>query len=118
MVLVPLAPRWKAPMPSNQLEVGGLVCWLVHKGFALACHNMEQTRCGSYTHYCCYQRHGNTTLLTGSTLPFSVTLFLSLSLTIALFGLMGNMKQHLLAEPNRYANLFHSRRFDKLDCSS
>lgn len=27
-------------------------------------------------------------------------------------------EQHLLAEPHRYANLFHSRRFDKLDCSS
>lgn len=41
MVLVPLASRWKNSMPSNQLEVDGLVCWVVSKGFALACHNME-----------------------------------------------------------------------------
>lgn len=42
---------------------------------------------------------------------------LSVFLTIALFGLMEEYEQHL-AEPRRYANLFHRRRFDKLDCSS
>lgn len=53
-------------------------------------------------------------------LSFSVTVFLS-SWQLHYLALSRNMKhveQHLLAEPNRYANLFHSRRFDKLDCSS
>lgn len=50
MVLVPSASRWKNSMPSNQLEVDGLVCWVVYKGFALACHNMDHRQGVCHTH--------------------------------------------------------------------
>lgn len=120
MVLVPSASRWKNSMPSNQLEVDGLVCWVVYKGFALACHNMDHRQGVCHTHTIVASV---TTPQLFSLAPHSHSLSPSFCLSDNCIiwpyrGIWNTAEQHLLAEPNRYANLFHSRRFDKLDCSS
>lgn len=116
-VLVPLASRWKNSMPSNQIEADGFGCWVDFKGFALACHNVNHGQGVCHTHSIVVSV--TTAPLTGSTLLFSVTAFLSDNCIIWPYrGIWNTVEQHLPTEPNRYANLFHSRRFDKLDCSS
>lgn len=120
MVLVPLASRWKNSMPSNQIEAEGLGCWLDFKGFALAHHNMNHGRGVCHTHSIVVSV---TTPQLFSLAPHSHSLSPSFCLSDNCIiwpyrGIWNTAEQHLLAEPNRYANLFHSRRFDKLDCSS
>lgn len=101
-MLVPLAFRWKNSMPSNQLEVDGLVCWVVSKGLALACHNMDHRQGVDHTHTIVASHcHYTTALLTGSTLSFSVTLFLSFW-QLHYLALSRNMK-HRGATSSRWA---------------
>lgn len=87
MVLVPLAPRWKNSMPSNQIEADGLVCWVLFKGFILACHNMNHGQGVYHTHSIVASvtiRHNSSHWLHTLILCHRLSVFL----TIALFGLI------------------------------
>lgn len=96
------------------------MCGAVFKGFALVCHDMKHRQ------GVCHTRSivaNVTTPQVFSLAPHSHSLSPSSCLSGNCIiwpyrGIWNAAEQHLLAEPNRYANLFHSRRFDKLDCSS
>lgn len=119
MVLVPLASRWKNSMPSNQIEANSLGCWVDFKRFALTCHNMNHDWGVCHTHSIVVNV---TTPQLFPLAPHSYSLSLSFCLSDNCIiwpyrRIWNTAEKHLLAEPNRYANLFHSQRFDKLDCS-
>lgn len=106
-------------MPSNQIEADGLGRWVDFKGFALSCHNMNRGHGVCHTHSIVVSVTTPQLFSLAPSHPLSPSFCLSDNCIIWPYrGIWNTAEQHLVAEPNRYANLFHRRRFDKLDCSS